>query len=128
MAELTRILYLEDEPDIQAVAKIALENVGGFELNICSRGHEALENAEAFNPDLLLFDVMLPDMDGPSTLEKIRQTTSLKTTPAIFMTAKVQPQEIAQYKSQGAIEVISKPFDPMTLAQQIRDIWDKQVG
>ena len=121
--ELKRILLVEDEPDIQTIAQIALEVVGGFELKICSSGQEALEAVEAFKPDLLLLDVMMPGMDGPTTLEAIRRLDATRHIPAMFMTAKVQPQEVQHIKSQGAIDVIAKPFDPMGLAQQIRDSW-----
>lgn len=127
MSELTRILYVEDEPDIQAVAQIALESVGGFTLKTCSSGEEALDNAVDFNPDLILLDVMMPGMDGPSTLEALRKLPELANTPAVFMTAKVQPQEVEQLLSGGAVDVIAKPFDPMTLADNIRDIWNKKV-
>ena len=123
MDELKRILYVEDEPDIQAVAKIALEAVGGFELKVCSSGDEALSEAAAFSPDLLLLDVMMPGMDGPTTLQELRKLSGLQETPAIFMTAKVQNNEIEHFKKVGALDVIPKPFDPMKLAEQIEKIW-----
>lgn len=123
--ELKRILYVEDEPDIQAVAKMALETLGGFEVAICSSGQEALERAEAFAPDLLLLDVMMPGMDGVTTLHELRRLPALAGTPAMFMTAKVQPGEIEQLYKEGALEVIPKPFDPMTLADQIKARWNK---
>jgi len=123
MNELRRILYVEDEPDIQAVAEIALEAVAGFTLKVCSSGEEALAEAVAFAPDLLLLDVMMPNMDGPSTLLELRKLPELANTPAMFMTAKVQPQEIVHFKSLGAIEVIPKPFDPMSLGEQIKAAW-----
>lgn len=123
MSELNKILYVEDEPDIQAVASIALSDVGGFTLEICSSGKSALEKAVAFKPDLLLLDVMMPEMDGPATLEALRRLPETAQTPAIFMTAKVQTHEVEHFKSLGAIQVVAKPFDPMTLAQTLRDIW-----
>ena len=126
--ELKKILYVEDEPDIQAVAKIALETVGGFELKVCSGGEEAIASALDFVPDLLLLDVMMPGMDGPTTLSELRRLPGLEDKPAIFMTAKVQPQEIEQFKSCGALEVIAKPFDPMTLAQSVQDAWNAHVN
>ena len=73
MAELKKILYVEDEPDIQMIARVALENVGGFELLVCSSGAEAVEKAAAFQPDLFLLDVMMPDLDGFDVLERIRE-------------------------------------------------------
>ncbi|MCU7926730.1 MAG: response regulator [Candidatus Thiodiazotropha sp. (ex Dulcina madagascariensis)] len=123
MQALLRILYAEDEPDIQQVATLALEMVGGFTLKTCNSGLEAVNACEDFDPQLLLFDVMMPDMDGPSALTKIREKEAYKTTPVIFMTAKVQPTEVQQYLDMGAADVIAKPFDPMTLAAQIQKIW-----
>jgi len=125
--ELKKILYVEDEPDIQEVAKIALESVGGFLLKVCSSGEEALKNAEEFAPQLLLLDVMMPGMDGPTTLAELRKLATIVDVPAIFMTAKVQPQEIEHFKSLGAIDIIAKPFDPMTLATTIRNSWSEKV-
>ncbi|MEJ2362481.1 MAG: response regulator [Gammaproteobacteria bacterium] len=125
---LKRILYVEDEPDIQAVARIALVHVGGFELEICASGQEALERAAPFQPDLLLLDVMMPGMDGVTTLHELRKQPGLETVPAMFMTAKVQPAEVAQLRQQGAIDVIPKPFDPMTLSENIRSLWQKHFA
>jgi len=126
MAELNRILYVEDEPDIQMVAKLALEMVGGFTVKICSSGQEAVAGAVDFNPDLVLLDVMMPGMDGPATLAALRALPELAATPMVFMTAKVQPQEVEHYKSLGAVDVIAKPFDPMNLATQVRSAWDRR--
>lgn len=125
--ELKRILYVEDEPDIQAVARIALEHVGGFVLEICNSGMEALSRGPVFKPDLLLLDVMMPGMDGVTTLRELRKLPGFETMPAMFMTAKVQPSEVAQLRKQGAIDVIPKPFDPMTLSENIRSLWHKHV-
>lgn len=128
MSSLQRVLYVEDEPDIQAVAKLALEMVGGFTVKICSSGADALREAEAFAPDMILLDVMMPGMDGPTTLAQLRQKPALAQVPVAFMTAKVQPAEVAHYKSLGARDVIPKPFDPMTLAAQVRSIWEAARG
>ena len=128
MNKLQRILYVEDEPDIQAVAKLALEMVGGFTVKVCSSGEEALQEAEDFAPDMILLDVMMPGMDGPSTLQSLRSLAPLANIPAVFMTAKVQPHEVAHYKSLGALDVIPKPFDPMALAGQVRAIWERCNG
>ena len=120
---LNKILYVEDEPDIQAVAKLALEAIGGFTVKICSSGQEALTELPPFAPDLVLLDVMMPGMDGPTTLKALRNLEAARETPVIFMTAKVQPQEVAQYKALGALDVIAKPFDPMALSDMVRSIW-----
>ncbi len=121
---LTRILYVEDEPDIQIVAKLALETLGGFSVQICSSGEEALQIVPEFKPQLVLLDVMMPAMDGPTTLQKLRELPAFAQTPIVFMTAKVQPSEVAEYKQLGAIDVIPKPFDPMTLSDQVTAIWE----
>lgn len=125
MAELKKILYVEDEPDIQMIARVALENVGGFELLVCSSGSEALEKAKEFAPDMFLLDVMMPEMDGPTTLAELRKIPELANTPVMFMTAKVQPQEVEFLKTLNVAEVIAKPFDPMELAANIRKSWAK---
>lgn len=122
---LERILYAEDDGDIQQIALLALETLGGFTIKTCNDGLEALTAIEDFAPQLLLLDVMMPNMDGPTALMKIREIAAFKKTAAIFMTAKVQSEEIKEYLDMGAIGVIAKPFDPMTLADQIRDIWEK---
>ncbi len=127
MAELKKILYVEDEPDIQMIARVALENVGGFELLVCSSGAEAVEKAASFNPDLFLLDVMMPGMDGPTTLEELRKIPQLAKTPVMFMTAKVQPQEVEFLKSLNVADVIAKPFDPMALAKNIRNSWENTL-
>ncbi|MCB9641040.1 MAG: response regulator [Myxococcales bacterium] len=125
-SSLERILYVEDEPDIQAIAKLALEAIGQFTVHLCNNGSIALAEAESFAPDLILLDVMMPGMDGPSTLQALRGIPSIAQTPVIFMTAKAQAHEIEQYKALGALDVITKPFDPMKLSQQIRTIWSSQ--
>lgn len=126
--KLVRILYVEDEPDIQMVARLALEALGGFTVEICSSGDEALQRAPGFQPQLILLDVMMPGMNGPSTLGKLRELPQFTVTPVIFMTAKVQPDEVAGYKELGAVDVIPKPFDPMTLSSQVQAIWERCHG
>ncbi|MBO9313157.1 MAG: response regulator [Chloroflexus sp.] len=125
MTSLQKILFVEDDPDIQMVAQLALEAVGGYTVQMCSSGKEALAVAEQFAPDLILLDVMMPGMDGPTTLMELRKKPSLTHTPVVFMTARVQRHEIEQYLAMGAADVISKPFDPMTLSAQVADIWVK---
>ena len=125
MTELKRILHVEDDRSIQAVAKVALEAVGGFQVLSCSGGQDALDKVLEFAPHFILLDVMMPDMDGPQTLERLRDLIDLQQIPVAFMTAKVQPNEIAHYLSLGARDVIIKPFDPMQLASQVRTIWQR---
>ncbi len=122
---LERILYVEDQHDIQEIVVLALENLGGYTLEVCSSGEEALTKVETFSPDLILLDVIMPGMDGPTTLNALRNIPALHNSPVIFMTGNAQPQEIAYLKEIGALDVIAKPFDPMTLASQISTIWEK---
>lgn len=122
-AALQKILYVEDDPDIQAIAVMVLDAISGFTLEPCSSGNEALTKAVVFGPDLVLLDVMMPGMDGPETFQALRKLPELASTPVVFMTAKVQPQEVQGYLDLGAVGVIAKPFDPMTLADQLREIW-----
>lgn len=117
---IERILYVEDDPDIRAVAELALVDVGGFEVQLCESGQQALELVGNFEPDLVLLDVMMPGMDGPATLNALRNLDGGFDVPVVFMTARLQPAEIEEYRAQGAIGVIPKPFDPMTLAEEIR--------
>lgn len=125
--KLEKILYIEDEADIQAIARLALEALGGFVVETCSSGRAGIACAQAGTPDIILLDVMMPDMDGPATLLALQQLPGLAAVPVVFMTAKVQPQEIAHYRALGAVDVIAKPFDPMTLADQVRQIWSRQA-
>ena len=120
---LSRVLFIEDEADIRQFAKMALERIGGLEVLACASAEEALKSATQFHPDLVLLDVMMPEMDGPATLKQLRLLPELEKTPVVFMTAKVQPGEIAHLKSLGALEVIAKPFDPMLLASRLAEIW-----
>ncbi|RNE94501.1 response regulator [Marichromatium sp. AB32] len=112
------ILHIEDESDIRQIAEFALEE--DFRLTQCASGDEALSRAPELAPDLILLDVMMPGMDGPTTLQRLRQLPHLAQTPVIFMTAKVQPKECEQLEATGALGVISKPFDPMRLSDEIR--------
>ncbi|MBX3676889.1 MAG: response regulator [Rhodocyclaceae bacterium] len=120
---LNKILLAEDEPDIRTVAELALASVGGFTVHLCEDGAHALAELPGFAPDLVMLDVMMPNMDGPTTLAELRKLPQGKDVPVIFMTAKVQQAEIEGYKRLGAIGVIPKPFDPMTLADKVRELW-----
>ena len=121
-ASLRRILFVEDDPDIQIVATMALESLGGFSVLACGSGAEALSRLDGFAPDLVLLDVMMPGMDGPATLAALRQQPAGEV-PVVFMTARVQAHEVAQYRRMGAADVIAKPLDPMALSDTVRTIW-----
>ncbi|MFP8966613.1 response regulator [Pokkaliibacter sp. CJK22405] len=128
MHQLTKIMHIEDDPSIQAVARVALCNVGGFEVMTCSSGQEALSKVRDYQPDFILLDVMMPGIDGPATLEKLKALVDLNEIPVAFMTAKVQPQEVESYQELGAAGVIIKPFNPMELANQIRSLWSEHLS
>ncbi len=123
MAELTRIMYVDDEPDIRAIVEMTLEMIGGFSVTLCNSGQEALERVQEAQPDLVLLDVMMPGMDGPQTLAALRRMPATAALPVVFMTAKVQPAEVARLRELGAADVIAKPFDPLVLSDQVREIW-----
>jgi CheY-like chemotaxis protein len=123
---LERILLVEDDPDIQVVASLALSSIGGFTVEVCGSAVEALRTAPGFAPDLILLDVMMPGMDGPTALRALRELPETASTPVIFMTAKIQTQEVAQYLNLGSLGVIAKPFDPTTLADRIRELWKER--
>ncbi len=126
-SSLLRILHVEDDADIQAIARLALEGVGGFEMETCGTGEEALHLARTFRPDLILLDVMMPDMDGVTTLRRLREDPQTEAIPVVFMTAKIQQEEVARLRTEGALDVLVKPFDPMTLAHTLRQIWARMA-
>lgn len=121
---LTRIVCIDDDEDILAVAKLCLEQIGGYEVSCMPKSIHAVQTAKAVRPDLILVDVMMPQMDGLTVLRHIRQEEALRDVPVAFLTARVQSEEVAEYLKAGAAGVIAKPFDPMRLCDQINDIWD----
>ena len=121
---LQRVLLADDEPDILEVSRIALETVGGFEVAVCSSGAELLQRLPDFRPDLIVIDVMMPDMAGPEVLARVRQLPGFACTPVVFLTGVVNGSELKALRASGAADVILKPFDPMTLADRVGGIWD----
>lgn len=116
------ILHVEDDKDIRDIAKMALEMAGDFDVTQFDCCSAALAGAANLTPKVILLDVMMPDMSGPQTLVELRKFAHLKDIPVIYMTARVQPSDIIALKEDGALGVITKPFDPVTLAQQIKDL------
>jgi len=123
MSELRKILHAEDDPDIREIAKISLEMIGEFELLQCNDGFEAIKKAEFFAPDMLLMDVMMPGLDGPDAVEKLRRNTAFEKTPVVFVTAKATKDEVGLLEERFSAKVITKPFDPVSLPEQLRDLW-----
>lgn len=123
MSNTLKILYVDDEADIRTIVQFAFEDEEGLELKVCASGQEALDTVADYRPALVLLDVMMPVMDGPTTLQRLHVQPGLAQLPVAFVTAKVQPQEVAHLKSLGAVDVIAKPFDPMALADHVRSLW-----
>ncbi len=122
---LRKVMLVEDDPDIREIAEMALGTVGGFEVMACASGGEALRRVDAFAPQLAVIDVMMPAMDGPTLFASLRARPATAKMPIVFMTAKVQPEEIERWRALGAADVIAKPFDPLALANRLRTVWGK---
>jgi CheY-like chemotaxis protein len=119
---IRKVLLVDDEDDIRTIGQLSLSRVGGWQTVLAASGTEAVAKAAAEQPDLILLDVMMPGMDGPTTLGRLRTQEATAKTPVIFMTAKIQKQEVARYLELGAVGVIGKPFDPMTLPAEIKKL------
>jgi len=117
-----RVLHVDDEPDIREVVEMSLSLDPDLAIKSCASGADALAASNDWPPDLILLDVMMPVMDGPTTLKRLRESPRTATTPVVFMTARAQAREIEQFVSLGAAGVISKPFDPMTLAGSVKSL------
>lgn len=118
--EIRKVLMVDDDQNIRRICQVCLTNVGKWQVFLAASGFEALDTAAKEKPDVILLDVMMPGMDGPTTLSRLKSDDALKSIPVILMTAKVQPHEVEQYTSLGAAGLIGKPFDPMTLPQEIK--------
>ncbi len=114
-----RILVVDNEPSIREVAQISLETVAGWEVTIAGSGLEGLAAAEREQPDAILLDVMMPDMDGLDTFSRLQANPKTRSIPVILLTAKVQTSDRQSYTDMGIRSTISKPFSPLDLAQQI---------
>ena len=123
-AKLTRILLVDDQRDIRSIVGLALGKIGGFQVKVCESGQEALENAAQFAPDLLLLDLSMPVLDGLATLKALRERGF--EAPAVFFTARLNPKDAERYRELGVLGVIPKPFDPLKLGAQLREIWARR--
>lgn len=128
MNALKKILLVDDEPDIGTLGTMALESLGGYQVKTCISGQEALATVASFNPDLILLDVMMPELDGPSTLSRLRDLPAGADIPVVFFTAKTQENDLAQLRQTSALDILSKPFDPMQLADDVQSIWERHHG
>ncbi len=118
------LLYVDDETDIRDVVEFALEDEDDIDFVCVDSGEAAIEANVRLKPDLILLDVMMPGIDGPETLRRIREGSSRQDVPIAFITAKIQKAEVNFLMSLGAIDVIAKPFDPLALSDRIREIWE----
>lgn len=126
MSILTRILLVDDQRDIRSIVGLALGKIGRFDLKVCASGMEALESVGSFTPDLLLLDLSMPSMDGVATLKALRARNV--TAPAVFFTARMNPSELERYSDLNVLGVIPKPFDPLKLAGQLREMWSRSAA
>ena len=126
---LKRILMLDDDPDLLGVVVLALSGLGGYTVEACAFPAEGLERARSFAPDLILLDVMMPGMDGFTTLQALRRIETTVDTPVVLVTAVVEPSDLALYDELGVAGVVPKPFDPGTLPETLEELWkDHLVG
>jgi CheY-like chemotaxis protein len=116
---------VDDDRDVLTVVCAVLESLGSFKAEACNVSREAVEAARRFEPDLILLDVMMPEMDGPAVFEALRAEPTTATTPVAFMTAKVMPNEANHYASLGIAGIIAKPFSARSLIDQMHAIWEK---
>lgn len=114
-----RILLIEDEEHIREIAQVSLESIGGWDVLSAASGPEGLDIAQSEKPDAILLDVMMPDMDGPTTFRRLQDDDATRDIPVILLTAKVQPADRRRFDELGVAAVLSKPFDPMTLSVQV---------
>lgn len=114
-----RILLIDDEDDIREVAQLSLEMMGGWQVIAAESGPEGVVQADLEQPDAILLDVMMPDQDGLVTFQQLRENPATKQIPVILLTAKVQATDQRQFAELGVSGVITKPFEPLTLADQV---------
>jgi CheY-like chemotaxis protein len=117
-----KVLIIDDEEDTRSIASMSLSILGGLEVVEADSGHEGISKAEQERPDVILLDMMMPVMDGSETLVALQNNAGTKDIPVIFLTAKAMTSEIEKLKRMGAIGVLTKPFDPTILANQVRQI------
>jgi two-component system, OmpR family, response regulator len=120
---ISKALIIDDDPGIRRISQICLTKVAKWDVAVASGGQEGLTQLPVVKPDVVLLDVMMPGMDGPTCLAHIKKT-EFSALPVIFITAKVMQHEVEQYLELGAAGVICKPFDPVTLAGQVTSIVD----
>ncbi len=122
------ILLVDDEDDIREVAGISLEAVGGWRISSASSGTEGIAKAVSERPDAILLDVMMPGIDGPTTYGRLQAEPSTREIPVILLTAKAQGADLRHFEALGVAGVLTKPFDPMSLPEQVADVLAGAAG
>jgi CheY-like chemotaxis protein len=117
-----KILIIDDEEDIREVAALSLETVAGWNVVTANSGAQGLARAIEHQPDAILLDVMMPGMDGPTTFRELRKNPATASIPVLLLTAKVQASDQRRFADLGVQAILFKPFDPLTLAQQISNV------
>lgn len=119
-----KALVIDDEEDVRNMVVLSLGRVGGMEVAEAGGGEEGVELARTFQPDVILLDVMMPGMDGPATLHRLRENEATRSIPVMFLTAKALTSDVQRLSQLGAAAVIVKPFNPMTLPGEVLDVLD----
>lgn len=117
-----RILIIDDDDDIRQVTALSLETVAGWDVVTANSGANGIRRAQEEKPDAILLDVMMPGMDGPTTFQELQKSSETANIPVMLLTAKVQGADQKRFAGLGVAAVLFKPFDPLTLAQQVRDV------
>jgi two-component system OmpR family response regulator len=125
---LKRIMYVDDDPDLQDIVRLGLETRAGFTVTCCDSANQALEEIPGFKPDLMILDMVLPGMSGLQLLERMRKLRGVPWIPVIFLTSKISPHQLEEYKELGVIGIINKPLNPLELRHQVREIWENSPG
>lgn len=119
-------MVVDDDPDIRAIAEMSLAELGGLEVMACDSGRSAIEQLDAFGPQMVILDVMMPELDGPGTLEVMRKVSASEMPVVVFCTAKAYPSERARLEQLDVAAVLSKPFDPIALPGVVEGIWARR--
>lgn len=127
MTELRRVLYVDDDPDLRAMAELALATVGGLEVTLCADGAQAVALARAAQAQMVLLDVVMPGLDGPGTLAALRADEGTAPLPILFVTARNTAEEQSALLALGALGIITKPLDLMALAGKVRGFWTQAL-
>lgn len=126
--ELQKILYVDDDEDMRLIVEIALTAIGKFTAEICPSWPQAREKLDSFSPDLILLDLIMPDVDGLAALDDLRKASAWRHIPVVFLTAHLQPTGLSDYRDLNILGIVGKPFKPKQLRSQLLDLWHSKEG